>query len=263
VSPWGFAYNYRKRAQLLQRFGNQKHAQLSEAVIDSRPGGDLKKWGEAEWDLARRMEIQAFNRDIPAERLDMESVTQDVELRPLTPTEQQLAQLKHAIYSYDFAARLWEAADEEYVDHLRRHTLNLQTYESHRDEMMAERQLVLGDRDYLKGMLTTDAAEREALIKSARHHYERAEVRYALMILRYYVRDEDAMRASYPEGVTPQNFGSEYMSKIDQVTPQEALGRLGRAIEIAQAKNIEMPEEAAEYLTFIRRADARLKHLPS
>src|SRR4051794_34389371 len=35
VSPFGFAYNYRKRAQLLQRLGHENHAQLSELVVDS------------------------------------------------------------------------------------------------------------------------------------------------------------------------------------------------------------------------------------
>ena len=79
--------------------------------------------------------------------------------------------------------------------------------------------------------------------------------------MRYYVKDDDAIRESFPKGVTPQNFGTEYMSKIDQVTPQEALQRLGTAIQVSQSKNVEMPEEAGEYLTFIRRADARLKHL--
>ena len=36
LSPFGFGYNYYKRAQLLQEAGKQRHSQLSDLVIDYR-----------------------------------------------------------------------------------------------------------------------------------------------------------------------------------------------------------------------------------
>jgi hypothetical protein len=262
VGPFGFAYNYRKRAQLLLRFGGQKHAQLSEAVTDSRPANDLKKWGEAQWDLARRLELQALGRNIPAERIEMESAGQDIGLQ-FQGSNDQLANLKQAIYSLDFAARLWTEADAEYVAHLQLHKSNLQTYQSHRADMAAWSALLTGDQYYLRAMLESDPAKRAELMKTARQNYERAEVRFAFNLLHYYVKNEEVIRNTYPPGVTPNNFATtEYFNEPDKFEPKEALDWLGRTVAAMQIANDEMPEEAVEYLTYIRRADARLKNLP-
>ena len=45
VSPLALAFNYHRRAQLLQSLGGQRHAQLSDLVIDSRPGGHAAGMG--------------------------------------------------------------------------------------------------------------------------------------------------------------------------------------------------------------------------
>ncbi|MBC8107601.1 MAG: hypothetical protein H7Z14_13505 [Anaerolineae bacterium] len=260
ASPWAFAYNYRKRAQLLQRLANQKHAQLSEAVTDSRPGADLKKWGEAEWDLGRRLELQAFDHPVPAERTEFEPLTAELDLQtPLNAA--QKTKLEQAVYSYDLADRLWAAADKEYIDHLNRYKSNLQIYESHRDEMMAERQLISGDRDYLKAMLVAPN-DRGPLLKSARQHYDRAVVHYALSILKYYVRDEGVVKAAFPPGVTPQNFSTTMGAQANKISAKDVLAVLGKSVDMMRQKDQQLAEEAVEYLTFLRRADARMKHLP-
>jgi hypothetical protein len=259
VSPWGFAYNYRKRAQLLQRLAHQKHAQLSEPVTDSRPGADLKKWGEAEWDLGRRLELQAFNHPMPAERIEMEPLTENLDLQT-TVNDAQKAKLQQAIFSYNMADRVWTEADAEYIEHLKRYKANLQIYESHRDEMMAERQLVSGDRDYLMAMLAAPG-DRDALIKSARQHYERALVRYSLCILKYYMPNEEVVKATFPDGETPRTLSTGWAAKPDEMEPKNVLAVLGNSVEMMRQGNQPLAEEAIEYLTFLRRADARLKHL--
>src|SRR5207302_4636752 len=75
VSTFALGYNYHKQAEVLQTVGKQRHANLSDVVIDSRPALALKGWSEDEWERGRRFELQAFNEQIPAERLDMELPT--------------------------------------------------------------------------------------------------------------------------------------------------------------------------------------------
>src|SRR5918993_5574477 len=45
LSPQAIGYSYFKRAQELQDNG-QRHAQISDLVVDSRPGLSLRMWGE-------------------------------------------------------------------------------------------------------------------------------------------------------------------------------------------------------------------------
>ncbi|CAN5538890.1 hypothetical protein BH09PLA1_BH09PLA1_20200 [soil metagenome] len=260
VSPWGFAFNYRKRAQLLQRLANQKHAQLSESVTDSRPGADLKKWAESEWDLGMRAELQAFGKPIPAERNEMEVPTQSIE-PGVTLSDSQKATLQRAIYFYDFADRLYTSADVEYIDHLKRYKGNLQVYESHRDEMHAARELVSGDRDYLSAMLAPPA-DRDTLLKSARDHYRRAVVRYGLNTLHYYITDEDVVSAVFPPGVTRQNFATTLGADPNKLTAEQVMQLLAASVQMTEQKGQQLSEEAGEYLTYIRRGNARLKYLP-
>src|SRR5437773_5850155 len=78
LSTYGFAYNYHKVAQVMQEVDKQKHANLSELVLDSRPALALKGWSEDEWEFGRRMELRAFNAAIPSERRDMELPTANI-----------------------------------------------------------------------------------------------------------------------------------------------------------------------------------------
>lgn len=260
VAPHGFGYAYRKRAQLLQRLAQQNHAQLSEVVIDSRPALDLKKWAEVEWEQARRCEIVAMGKAIPAERIDMEPVTQDA-----APDAQAASGkgdlIDQAIFSYDLGARLTAAADAEYVEHLKRYTLNFQQYESHRDELHAERALMLADHDYLLAMRAApDSPERAKLLATAKEQYRRAQVHYALIILRYCTPNE-ALASVLPPGVTRQNFPTAMTGKADELQPEQVLPMLQGAMQASQQMQVPMSDDANEYLKYVERASARLKHL--
>ncbi len=263
VGPFGFAYNYRKRAQLLQRFGHQKHSQLSDLVIDSRPALDLKKWGEAEWDHARRLEIRALGRHLPNERLDMEQVTAEVPVSFVTDnalTEDRLAQLREAAYSYGFAQRLWPAADAEYTAHLKRYMSNLAQYASHRDELMAETSLIQGDEAYIKAMLAPPA-DRAPLLNTARDAYRRAIVNYGVMILKYYIRDPDIVAAAYPPNMTPASIGA-LMEQSDKVDPNQVMQILHKSLDMLSERVSRLDDEIGEYLTYLGRAQKRLAQLP-
>ena len=156
VDPHGFAYNYRKRAQLLFRLGHQKHAQLSDTVIDSRPALDLKKWGEAEWEQGRRCELRAGQNG--ARRAHRHG-NADGRHGAVVRHEHDASAgsrsywLREAVFSYNLAQRLWVASDAEYVSHLRRNKTNIQTYRSHRDELAAQVAIVAGDENYMAASL--------------------------------------------------------------------------------------------------------------
>ena len=62
VPPAALGYNYQLRAAMLQRIGHQRHAQLSDMVIDSRPALTLKFWSEEELERGRRLELEALGK---------------------------------------------------------------------------------------------------------------------------------------------------------------------------------------------------------
>jgi hypothetical protein len=259
LSPVAFGYNYRKRAQLLQRVANQHHAQLSELVLDSRPALDLKKWGEVEWELARRLEAQGMGMNVPAEREELElttaSVAPDVTLDP-----SKMPQLQQALFSYDLAARVWREADGEYTEHLRRDKQNFRTYESHREDLAADLELVQADHDYLAAIVAPPE-NKAALLASAREHYRHAEVRFAMAAIHFQVPDEIAS-LTLPPGVTRENLPTTWGAKADTLTPEEVLTVLHRSLQMFQAKGWPMSDEMQEYLRYIARVEARLAHLP-
>jgi hypothetical protein len=259
VSPFGFAYNYRKRAQLLERLSSQRHAQLSDLVIDSRPALDLKKWGETEWEISRRAEIQGMSMAAPAERDQLEQVSADV-APDVTIDPSKRALLEQAVFGYDLASRVWREAEIEYARHLDRDKTNFQTYESHREELAANLELVQGDRDYLAA--TLEPADRKpALLASAREHYRHALVRYAMLSIHYYIPDDVAVH-TLPDKVTRATMSATWIAKADQLTPEEVVPVLNRSMQLMQANHWPLSEEINEYLGYMRRAQARLSHLP-
>jgi hypothetical protein len=259
ISPFGFAYNYRKRSQLLQRLSSQRHAQLSELVIDSRPALDLKKWGETEWELSRRLEIQALGMNVPAEREQLERVTADVPPN-VTLDESKLPQLRQAVFGYDLAVRVWREADVEYAGHLERFKTNFQTYESHREETAAAVRLVQGDHDYLAALIAP-VDQKAALFASAREQYRHAVVRYAMMAIHFYVPDDVAMY-TLPQGITRANMTTTWIAKADSLAPEEVVPVLNRSIQMMQSKGWPISDEIGEYMGYLMRAQSRLGHLP-
>src|SRR5262249_38882750 len=80
ISPFALAYNYNKRAEVLQTHYGQRHAQLSDMVVDSRPAIALKCWAEEEWEQGRRRELQAMELNAPEDRTELESAAANLEL---------------------------------------------------------------------------------------------------------------------------------------------------------------------------------------
>ncbi|HYO09454.1 MAG TPA: hypothetical protein VER17_10820 [Tepidisphaeraceae bacterium] len=249
ASALALAYNYHKQAQVLQTVGKQRHANLSDVVVDSRPALALKGWAEDEWERGRRFEMQAFNVAAPTERTDMELPTAGIAV-DAPPTEQSV--LPQAIDSLDLGARVALHAVEEYQRHLRGFTLNLATYQSHIDSMHAMEAMMRADADYLRAMLAQAPADRQKLLDSAANHYRDTIAKNLLVILRYYT-NEDLARAVLPQGMTRND--------IDKLSLEQ---RMAAYLQLRRASNPQIDgdaEDRGEYERYLERAQLRLQRM--
>lgn len=187
LSPFALAYNYYRRAQILQNVGGQSHLQLSAQVLDSRPALTLKTWSENELELGRRLELQMFGDPIPAERTDMELPTANI---PLDKSVDKSDLLEQAIYDYRRASELAGYSIESYDRHLRDYgeSVNFSTFSSHMDHMQIIKSLSSGDANYLAAMRAT-GPDRAKFIADARQDYQTAITAAERVELKYFVDD--------------------------------------------------------------------------
>jgi hypothetical protein len=164
---------------------------------------------------------------------------------------------RQAVFGYDLARRVGDLSDAEYVEHLFLYKSNFALYESHREELSAERALLAADRDYLAAILA-DPREKSALLESAARSYERARVRYVALILRYYIPGEIADIA-FPQGVTRANFAATISAKLDEIPADQLVPILARCLQLMEQRQMQRTEEIDEYIHYLRRCDARLE----
>jgi hypothetical protein len=249
VSTFALAYNYAKRAQVLMNVGKQMPLQLSDMVIDSRPGTELQQWTQDEWERGRQFEIQAAGLPVPPERIDMEKPTATMPPDFKLPNPSDVAA---AVYSYDMAVRLSGDTVKEFTHHITNPKFldRASTYNSQIDDMVSIGHLCSADRDYLKAMLAKTPEEREALLRAAAGSYQQAIGSFQLVLLRYYV-DEDVVAATYPKGVD--------RSTIQKVSRAEQDQTLARVRKMYRDQDRERhSDDYLEYVTYIDRATARL-----
>lgn len=257
VSPLALGYNYYKRAQVLQDTGRQRHLQLSDMVVDSRPALSLKGWSEEEWERARRFECAAFGINAPAgaERLSLEMPTAQItpETKPASP-----ADIDNAIFCYETAVKTGEASLKEYNRHLsnRNYALGHSTYDSHIDNLLAEDATCAADLQYLKAIKATDPQERKTLLADARLKYREATDRFGLIVAKYYVEESLAPHL-YPQGTA--RLALKYDPSRPGMLTQMAIQ--GAAI-MAQNPNADSyGEDRGEYMTYITRNIHRLEKI--
>jgi hypothetical protein len=218
VPPVALGYNYQRRADMLQEIGHQRHAQLSDTVVDSRPPLTLKFWSEEELERGRRIELQGLAKPIPTERNDLEEPAAgtpvDVSLDP-----SQRSVLEHARSVYALSNELAKDSTALFNAHLLRYKRDIAMDHSHLDTLEANTNLSAADRDYLAAMLA-DPSARKPLLTAARDEYRQALVDEQLMIFHYYLSDQTA-RAIYPPGYDRSNIDklnhAVYGSIIDEL----------------------------------------------
>jgi hypothetical protein len=263
ISPFAFAYNYYKRAQVLQESAGQTHAQLSDSVIDSRPALALKNWAEEEWERGRKIEAgllrvrpysedeqtrqRPFGQDILEPRAQLELLT-----IPLRPADQPLQadNLPELVFSYQRAAELAEAAIREYERHLAssEFSINISTYQSHMDHLRAVRAIALADKAYVQGLMASPGAERQKHFEEAAGLYRDAIAQNELTQLRYFT-----------DGALLKEFNADRETLRDMTAEQRhALMQQVRAAFAGGAMDINR-EDRIEYERYVTRAQSRLE----
>jgi len=247
LSTFGYSLAYYKRAQLLLAEG-QRHTQLSELVIDSRPALTLKNWAEEEFERSRRIEASLFGRTLPEERINFEGASADL---PLTTVPNDAAKVEELLFSLRQTWRLNDAAAVEYNEHLTRFPQNANTFQQHLDGIRAISYLVKGDEAYLSA-LVRPAGERASLLAKARENYVLAAGENARIILRYYV-EEEAVRTQLPQIVS--------RAEVGKISDEQAIGAYTRIATGLNASTIledQYAEERAEYVNYFDRAAQRI-----
>jgi hypothetical protein len=249
ITPQALGYNYFKRAQLLQDSG-QRHAQISDLVVDSRPGLSLRMWAEEEIERGRRVELAAFGKEISTERFDLELPTADIGLA----TTPAASAVREALYSYDLASKLATNAIKDYERHLLKHAVNRSTYEFHLEHIKLLVDLAAGDRDYLAAQLAT-GAERQRLAASAAEHYRKSLQQSEYMLVRYHI-DDQFVPVLFPPGTSRLDMPP------DKVPPKMYREILMRNREMLRQAPYDMHEEdRREYERYADRSMMRLEQI--
>jgi hypothetical protein len=257
LSPYAFAYNYYKRAVALQETMKQRHAQLSERVISSRPALSLKSWSEEELERGRLAEMaqyglaplpesqSALPNELPAANLPLEAIKK-------TPL------IDEATYCYQRSAMLATAAIQEYRLHLERYREDSSTYVSHMAHTMALGELATGDALYLEAALA-QGGERTRLGQMAMDHYRRALDLLSLNVLAFFAPDE-MLAAAMPKGygkIDAMNaFDNPAAFPADQIAPT-----ISKIYQLGETPEFQGVSEITEYRTYSSRAVVRLEAL--
>jgi hypothetical protein len=262
VAPFGIAYNYYKRAEVLQNVGKQHHDQLSDIVIDSRPALTLKFWGEAENEWGHRRELQAmitgsgdkpFELPMPDNTDDLLYATAGVEFD--APVKDPDA-LKLAINAYDRAAKLFPLSLEEYARTILHSPDREQNYRSYMEEIRTEIPLAQADSEYLKALISPTADRNMHLQKAAAFYQQCAYLSY-INILRYYI-DGGILKQVLPPGFGMVRTGEH--KGLEDLSPQQARDAVVNADEIKRhSKNQYVNEDRAEFDRYLRRCALREK----
>jgi hypothetical protein len=249
LSPQALGYDYFKRAQVLQSVGKQRHAQVSDLVIDSRPGLSLRMWGEEEIERGRNVELGAFGKEIPTERVDKDLPTADVALT----TPPAAKDVQEALYSYQQAAKIEQDALQAYQVHLLKYAVNRSTYEFHVEHIKGLIPLAMGDHDYLAAQLAT-GSERDRLVASATEAYRKAKQQAEYMLIRYHIDDQFAPEL-FPPGITRMT--------ADKLSPDQYADILARNKALLRRPNVfdQYGEDRIEYERYAKRAEMRLQQL--
>lgn len=245
-------FNYYKRAQVLATVNHQKHINMNTPILASRAALALEDWAKNELEYGRRAEIESLGMAVPAERLDMEPVTAAAALdaKILYPSL-----MEEAIWEYNRADNLVDTTVTEFEKHIESERRDFSTYISHIEELRAQQLLARGDRDFCK-LMTSPAADREALKKAAIHSYEQAVISYVVVGVRYWA-PEEVVSQILPPGVNKANVDKAPLNLADVNKWVDAEMK----IVDADPLHISGSDELTEFFKYISRARDRLQTL--
>jgi hypothetical protein len=254
VSPFALAYNYYKRAEVLMNVGKQRHAQLSELVIDSRPALAMKSWVEEEWEQGRRRELQSYGIAPPDDRGELEANPAGFNLnQPIV--DRHLAEL--AAGEYERAAGLVPDALAEYTRTISSNPTNINNYQSHMDELRAEQDLLAGDGFSLRAQLASADARADLLAK-AKHSYQHAVYLYELLMLRYYT-DVNYLQAFLPPGY--DRYRAADRKGFEDLSAQQMAQIITNIDKAMASRGDSHSEDRQEYDRYLHRIAMRLQSM--
>ncbi|HSV14759.1 MAG TPA: hypothetical protein VLI90_10895 [Tepidisphaeraceae bacterium] len=254
VSPLALAYNYYKRAEVLMNVGKQRHAQLSEVVIDSRPALALKGWVEEEWEQGRRRELQSYGIVPPEDRGELELNPAGFTLdHPIA--DRHAAEL--AAVAYERAARLVPDALAEYTRTISSNPMNLNNYQGHMDELRAEGELLAGDAASLRAQLSPPEARADLLAK-AKQAYQHSIYLYELLLLRYYT-DVNYLQQFAPPGY--DRFHAADRKGFEDLSAGQMAQLVSNINHAMAARGDTHNEDRQEYERYMHRMAQRLQHM--
>ena len=244
LSPTAVGYNYAKRAQVAMTVGGQKPLQLSEQVIDTRPGLMLKQWAEREQEQAIIAEARAFEKQVS----EFESQVFDAPIALSDPVKESRA-LIQAVHGFRLTATLCSDSLAEYDRHLRntRYVNAFQTYTSHLDELKAMRALAQGDAAY--NAMFLPGADRARLLADATAAYKEARARYELIVLSYYT-EEFLAAPLRTNNVDPKKLSYDALDALYR--------QMLAAVNTHPAEQRGYDEQRQEYGIYLTRANSRL-----
>ncbi len=248
LSPMAIAFNYYKQAQVLQREFKQKHAQLSDLVIDSRPALTLKLWAEDEAERGRRNELIAFGLPLPVDQT-IKPAWEEPSITLPTGVTGNPDRITEALDAYRLAAIVADDSVAEYETHLPLFPNNASNTESIIDSLVALKDMALGDHDFLLAQSKT-GQERADLMASAIKHYRATADQNYRILLRYYMDDVMASKI-LPAGMN--------RTSIKEIPADQLAGIYAAArAEIGKMQYDSYAEDRQEYEAYIRRAEMRI-----
>jgi hypothetical protein len=260
LSPFGFAYNYYKRCQMLTQLGGS-HLYITDNIVDSRTGIGLEFWSHDEWEQACRAELRMLNKPPEGDRWVMALAAAPLKWSdPITAT----CARDEAAYEYKLVARLSADAVGAFERHIRHYPQSEDTYTYHLIEMRAQAQLAMADSDYISAS-TADSATRAQLLAHARDAYTNAILGYALTILKFYT-DDPVLRqtladaaAAVPDKVAKGVWKTNIETAVD---PQIYDVLYKRTVQLNATyfslNGDQYKDERAELVSYMDRARARL-----
>ena len=263
LSPFGLAYDSFKRSLALQETRNQKHAQLSDRVLSSRPALALTEWSNEERERGRRAEMAQFGFSaVPGDESDTPLELPSAGLKPDAVASTPL--LEEAIFSYARASQLAAASAEEFRAHMRRYPDDAASYRRHLADIRAFAELTAGDAAYVKLITTSDPAARPAIAREATAAYGRAIEINVRAALAFYIPDE---LAAVP-GIFPRGYGkADVLNSLETPSSFPADQLLPTFTRVTQtiAGNPNLTggpiSELVEYGAYLSRAQTRINSM--
>lgn len=255
LSAHALAYNYFRQAQALARTGKQKHATMSNRVLDSRSRVTLKMWATDEQLRGRTWELAAFGVKSLEGPQDVELSTASISLDQAPVQPQHIHQ---ALDGYQLAARLAKDTIVAHQVHEAEFPDQLYQWQSQVEESQGLHHLALADAGFLQlhSASGVQVPDRGKVAREAAENYLTAKRIFQRLMLRYFTPDAAVKRITPDGGIA---------ASIDRIADDQ----LDKAVEIALDIALAMGgsdlnrNERGEVLVRIMRADARIKTLSS